>query len=227
MKKLFKCSMLLLTALLMLSLAACGGQAPAPEPAAMPTPLADYEALYALNPDFFGWIRLEGTRVDYPVMYSPDRPLQYLGHDFYGKFSYAGVPFVDGECDGGGRYLIVYGHHMKDGSMFSGLMAYEDRAFWEQHPTFRFDTRFERRIYAVVAAFRARVLTKEEKGFRYYSYAALDDEETFETYMSHVRAMAAYDTGVETAFGDEILALSTCAYHTEKGRFVVVAKRVN
>ena len=192
-----------------------------------PSPLADYEALYALNPDFFGWIRLEGTRVDYPVMYSPDRPLQYLGHDFYGKFSYAGVPFVDGECDGGGRYLIVYGHHMKDGSMFSGLMAYEDRAFWEQHPTFRFDTRFERRIYAVVAAFRARVLTKEEKGFRYYSYAALDDEETFETYMSHVRAMAAYDTGVETAFGDEILALSTCAYHTEKGRFVVVAKRVN
>ena len=199
---------------------------PALTPEPTPAPLADYEALHALNPDFFGWITVEGTRVDYPVMYSPDRPLQYLGHDFYGKFSYAGVPYLDAECDPEGKYYIVYGHHMKDGSIFSGLMAYEDPAFWAEHPTFRFDTRFERRTYAVVAAFRARVLTKEEKGFRYYSYSALDDEETFRTFFLNVRALAAYDTGVDAAFGDDILTLSTCAYHTEKGRFVVVAKRV-
>ena len=115
---------------------------------------------------------------------------------------------------------------MRDGSLFAGLMAYEAPAFWTEHPTFRFDTRFEHRTYAVVAAFRARVLTKEERGFRYYSYSALDDEKAFSTFMTNVRAMAAYDTGVEAAFGDEILTLCTCAYHTEKGRFVVVAKRV-
>lgn len=203
----------------------------APAPTETPAPAVsvryDYEALYALNPDFFGWITLAGTRVDYPVMFSPDRPRQYLSHDFYGKASHAGVPYLFSECDPAGKYLIVYGHHMKDGSMFAGLMAYEDRAFWQQHPTFRFDTRSEQRTYAVVAAFRARVLTVTEQGFRYYNYTALDDEETFRTYMSSVRAMAAYDTGVETAFGDEILTLSTCAYHTEKGRFVVVGKRID
>ena len=197
-------------------------------PTATPTlaPLADYEALYALNPDFFGWITVEGTRVDYPVMYSPDRPLQYLGHDFEGNFSYAGVPYLAPDCDPEGDYYLVYGHHMKNGTMFAGLMAYEDESFWKEHPTFRFDTRFERRTYAVVAAFRARVLQKDENGFRYYSYSALEDEETFRAFMTNVRAMAAYDTAVETTFGDEILTLSTCAYHTEKGRFVVVAKRV-
>lgn len=197
---------------------------PTPEPTA--APLADYEALYALNPDFFGWITVEGTRVDYPVMYSPTRPLQYLGHDFYGKVSYAGVPYLDAKCDPDGSYYIVYGHHMKDGSMFAGLMAYEDPAFWAEHPTFRFDTRFECRTYAVLAAFRTKVLTKEEKGFRYYSYSSLNDEETFHTFLSNVLALAAYDTDVDAAFGDDILTLSTCAYHTEKGRFVVVAKRV-
>lgn len=199
---------------------------PTPVPGASPTPLPEYAALYERNHDFFGWISVEGTNVDLPVMYAPDRPLQYLGHDFDGKFSYAGVPYVEPECDPKGRYLLVYGHHMRDGTVFAGLLNYEDPAFWAEHPTFRFDTRFEHRTYAVVVAFRARVLLQKEKGFRYYNYFALDDENTFREFMAGVRAMAAYDTGVETSFGDEILTLSTCAYHVDNGRFVVVAKRV-
>lgn len=191
-----------------------------------PAPLADYEELIARNPDFFGWIRMEGTRVDLPVMYSPQRPEQYLGHDFDGNFSYAGVPFLASECDPDGDYYLIHGHHMRDGSMFADLLKYEDPAFWRQYPTFRCDTRLERRTYAVVAAFRTRVLGKEEQGFRYYNYTALSDEKTFREFMDGVRAMAAYDTGVETAFGDQILTLSTCAYHAHLGRFVIVAKRV-
>lgn len=197
------------------------------EPTSTPAPLADYEALYERNPDFFGWISVEGTNVDYPVMYCPNDPLRYLGHDFDRKPSYAGVPYLDADCDPDGTYWLVYGHHMRNGTMFAGLMAYEDEAFRAEHPTFRFDTRFERRTYAVIAAFRARVLTEKETGFRYYSYTQLDDEKTFDTFMTNIRAAAAYDTGVQTAFGDEILTLSTCAYHTEKGRFVVVAKRID
>ena len=199
---------------------------PTPVPGASPTPLPEYAALYERNHDFFGWISVEGTNVDLPVMYAPDRPLQYLGHDFDGKFSYAGVPYVEPECDPKGRYLLVYGHHMRDGTVFAGLLNYEDPAFWAEHPTFRFDTRFEHRTYAVVVAFRARVLLQKEKGFRYYNYFALDDENTFREFMTGIRAMAAYDTGVETSLGDEILTLSTCAYHVDNGRFVVVAKRV-
>lgn len=203
-----------------------GPAVPAAAPGASPTPLPEYAALYERNHDFFGWISVEGTNVDLPVMYAPDRPLQYLGHDFDGRFSYAGVPFIEPECDPNGQYLLVYGHHMRDGTVFAGLLSYEDPDFWAEHPTFRFDTRFEHRTYAVVAAFRARVLLRKEKGFRYYNYTALDDEATFREFMTGIRAMAAYDTGVETSLGDEILTLSTCAYHVDNGRFVVVAKRV-
>lgn len=201
---------------------------PTPEPTPVATlgPLADYEALYVRNPDFFGWISVEGTNVDLPVMYNPKMPLQYLGHDFDGKLSYAGVPFLEPECDPDGNYYLIYGHHMRDGTVFAELLKYEDPDFWAQHPTFRCDTRFEHRTYAVIAAFRARVLTEDEPGFRYYNYSALSDEETFQEFITNVRAMAAYDTGVEAVFGDDILTLSTCAYHTRLGRFVIVAKRV-
>ena len=82
------------------------------------------------------------------------------------------------------------------------------------------------KTYEVIAAFRTRVLTQDEPGFRYYNYTDLSDEETFQEFITNVRAMAAYDTGVEAVFGDDILTLSTCAYHTRLGRFVIVAKRV-
>ncbi len=167
------------------------------------------------------------TVVDYPVMYSPQRPLQYLGHDFYGNFSYAGVPFLDADCDPNGNFYLVYGHQMRNGAMFGGLMAYKEKAFWEDHKTFHFDTLYEERVYAVVLAMRARVLNKNEKnGFRYYNYTSLDTEGEFEEYMQQARRLALYDTGVDTAYGDELLVLSTCDHYTENGRFVIIAKRV-
>ncbi len=199
----------------------------APTESTEPVPLQQYLPLYELNKDFFGWITIPGTNVDYPVMYSPDRPLQYLGHDFYGKFSYGGVPYLDPDCDPNGSYYLVYGHKMRDGSMFGSLLAYEDESFWETHREFSFDTLYEERTYEVVAAMRTRVLNKDElSGFRYYNYASLDSEEEFEEYMQQVRQLALYDTGIDTAFGDELLVLSTCYHYTKNGRFVIVARRV-
>ena len=192
-----------------------------------PVPLERYLPLYELNHDFFGWITIEDTRIDYPVMYNARNPLAYLGHDFYGQFSYAGVPFLDSDCDPNGDYYLVYGHRMNDGAMFSDLVKYEKSDFWETHPTFSFDTLYEERTYEVVMAIKARVLNRGEKnGFRYYNYTSLDTEEEFEEFMDQARELSCYDTGVEATYGDELLVLSTCYHYTTNGRFVLIAKRI-
>ena len=193
-----------------------------------PVPLERYLPLYELNHDFFGWITIEDTRIDYPVMYNARNPLAYLGHDFYGKISYAGVPFLDSDCDPNGDFYLVYGHRMNDGSMFADLVTYEDQSFWETHRTFFFDTLYEERTYEVVMAVKARVLNRDERnGFRYYNYTSLDTEAEFEEFMDQARELSLYDTGVEVSFGDELLVLSTCYHYTTNGRFVVIAKRMS
>ena len=192
-----------------------------------PVPLERYLPLYELNPDFFGWITIEDTRIDYPVMYNARNPLAYLGHDFYGQFSYAGVPFLDSDCDPNGDYYLVYGHRMNDGAMFSDLVKYEKSDFWETHPTFSFDTLYEERTYEVVLAIKARVLNRDERnGFRYYNYTSLDTEAEFDEFMDQARELSCYDTGVEATYGDELLVLSTCYHYTTNGRFVLIAKRI-
>lgn len=81
------------------------------------------------NPDFFGWISIEGTELNYPVMHTPKDEEYYLRRDFNGEDSQSGVPFLSASCyEGCGNYLI-YGHNMKNGSMFATLLAYADRDF--------------------------------------------------------------------------------------------------
>ena len=88
-----------------------------------PGALAAYAPLFARNPDLFGWIKIEGTKLNYPVMYTPDDPEYYLRRAFDGSRSMSGVPFLDGRCfEGCGNYLI-YGHHMKNGTMFTPITS--------------------------------------------------------------------------------------------------------
>lgn len=196
-------------------------------PAETRTPLEKYAPLIALNPDFFGWLSIEGTVINYPVMHTPDRPEYYLHRAFDGSYSNSGVPFVEEECPPDGNYFLIHGHHMKNKTMFGSLPLYAAFQYGKEHALIRFDTLYEQREYQLVAAFYSRACAEGEPGvFRYYAYADLTEEAVFEEYMAQVRAAALYDTGVDAAYGDELLVLSTCNYHTENGRFAVVAKRV-
>ena len=201
-----------------------------PAPASLPverTPLPQYVPLYEMNPDFFGWLSIEGTDIDYPVMYTPDRPDYYLERAFDGSFSYSGVPFIDEKCPADGNFYLIYGHHMQNKTMFGHIPKYADQSYYEEHPIIRFDTLYEQREYQVIAAFYSRVYGKNETDvFRYYEYTDLTDEAVFNKYIQQVQAAAIYDTGFGAEYGDELLALSTCNYHTADGRFVVIAKRV-
>lgn len=186
----------------------------------------EYNALHEKNPDFWGWIKIDGTVLSYPVMHTPENPEYYLRRDFEGAYSQRGVPFLDGRCyDGCGNY-IIYGHYMKDGTMFGSLQAYAKPAYCEEHPIITLNTANGCEVYAVMAAFYSQVYNQEDTGaFRYYQYADLSYEADFAAYVEQVKKAALYDTGVNAQYGEQLLTLSTCSYHTDDGRFVVVAKK--
>ncbi len=191
-----------------------------------PQKLPHISALYEQNSDTFGWIRIEDTKVDYPVMYTPDNEQYYLRKNFEKKYSQSGVPFLAaGSFENCGNYLI-YGHNMKNGSMFASILNYEKKSYWEEHKIIKLDTMYEQAEYEVIAAFRARIVPDGQDGFRYYLYTNLTEESKFNEYIAQVEQHAIFETGIEAEYGDQLLTLSTCAYHTTDGRFVVVAKRI-
>lgn len=189
--------------------------------------LAGLAALYEENPDLVGWLSIAGMKIDYPVMQCDDNEY-YLSHDFYGKEDKYGCLFVKdiADVDKPSDNFIIYGHNMKDGAMFGDLDLYKKEAFYKEHTTIRFDTLYEERTYEIVAVFLSRVYKVGEEGFRYYSFYEAESEEDFYYFYDNIKSAALYETGVTAEYGDTFLTLSTCAYHEEDGRLVVVAKLV-
>lgn len=197
----------------------------APTQATQPTILPQYAQLYQQNPDMVGWIKIEGTAIDYPVMHTPADPEKYLHVNFEGAYSYPGVPFVDAACTIDSDNLLIYGHNMPNGTMFRSLMQYQQKNFWQNHPTIVFNTLYEEQEYEVLAAFYDRVYYKTEDVFKFYQFIDPQTEEEFDEGIAQFKEKALYDTGVTAEYGDRLITLVTCAYHTDHGRFVVVARR--
>ena len=182
-----------------------------------------YSALFEQNPDFIGWISIDGTNVNYPVMQTPDNPDYYLKHSFEKSYSDYGVPYIDEACALGiSNNIVVYGHHMRNGSMFADVCKYTDKSFYEEHKTIKFDTLSTIGEYEVVAVFK---FDTNNETFKFNEYTTMDEAE-FNEFMENVHSRQLYDTGVDAEYGDELLTLSTCEYTYKNGRFVVVAKKV-
>lgn len=188
---------------------------------------AKWKELYAENSDLVGWLTIEGTKIDYPVMQCEDDEY-YLHHNFEKKEDKYGCLYVKqiADVETPGTNIIVYGHHMKDDSMFGELDEYASESFGREHGKILFETLAEEREYQVMAVFSTDISEREgEDGFRYYEFYQADTEQEFKDFYENVRMLSIYDTGVTAEFGDSFLTLSTCSSHTENGRFVVVAKR--
>ena len=185
--------------------------------------LPQYQVLWEQNPDLFGWVSIPDTAVDYPVMHTAQEETYYLHRAFDGSDAASGTPFLASACFAGCGNYIVYGHNMKDGSLFAMLLDYADPDFYEAHPQIRFDTLEEAGVYEVMAAFYTDMAAD---GFAYYTYTDLREEAVFGDYLAQVEEAALYPTGVTAEPGDQLLTLSTCSYHTADGRFVVVARRM-
>lgn len=182
-----------------------------------------YAIIADKNPDFAGWLKIEDTRIDYPVMHTPEDIQYYIRRDFYGKESVSGTLFIGNNCSTDSLSMIIYGHNMKNDTMFGSLDKYNEEAYWRQHPTIRFRTVDEEREYEIFAAFQTRLPYENEKGFRYYEYVGDLTAEQFKEFTEQISTTALYNTGIHPQYGDRILMLSTCSYHTKNGRFIVAA----
>ena len=192
-------------------------------PETEPEYLVRCRTLQEVNPEFFGWLQIEGMVVDYPVMHTPNDPEKYLHRDFYGEESYAGVPFIDYRCTEDSDNLLIYGHNMADGTMFHTLVDYQKKDHWEEHPVIRFDTVEGAREFEVVAAFYDRIYYTHETNFKFYNFIDAANETEYNSAVKQFKKKALYDTGVTPEYGQQLITLVTCTYQVENGRFVVVA----
>lgn len=190
-----------------------------------PVRVHNYEELYNMNPDFIGWLCIDGTKINYPVMHTPEDSQYYIYRDFCGKKTASGTPFMGGDCTVDSDSIIIHGHNMKNDTMFGSLDEYRSRDYWKEHPVIKFDTLEEDREYEIFSVFTTRLLYENETGFRYYGYVGDLSEEYFNEFVGQAIRASHYDTGIVPEYGDQILMLSTCSYHTENGRLVVAAYR--
>ena len=194
----------------------------------IPDILPEYEKIYSKNKKLIGWIKIDDTLIDYPVMQTVNNEY-YLDHNFNQEKDKNGCIFMDYQCDviKGCDNIILYGHHMKSGKMFGTLNKYSKQSYYEEHPTIKFDTIYEKGEYQIMYVFRSKVYSEEDVNFKYYQFINAGSEKEFNSYLNEMAALSLYDTGVTASYGDRLLTLSTCDYQENKGRFVVVAKRVS
>lgn len=188
--------------------------------------LDKFKVLYNKNSDFTGWLVIEGTDIDYPVMKCEEDDY-YLSHNFEKEKDKYGCLYVKSSADihTPGTNIIIYGHNMKDGSMFGTLDQYRSETFYREHASITFDTIYEERSYLVISAFETHLY--HDRSYPYYQFYQADTEEEFYDFYKNVKKMSFYDTGVTASYGDTFLTLSTCSNSGEDSRFVVVAKRVD
>ncbi len=135
------------------------------------TVLPEYETLYNKNKKLIGWLKIDDTNIDYPVMQTANNEY-YLDHNFNQEYDKNGSLFMDAACDVVHRNtnLIIYGHHMKSGKMFGNLNNYSSKDYCEKHSTIRFDTIYEKGLYQVMYVFRSRIYNEDEVVFKYYQF---------------------------------------------------------
>lgn len=189
--------------------------------------LPEFSELFLLNPDLVGWLAIPGTNVDYPVVQRKSETDYYLYRDYYGNSDTHGCIYAREECDvlAPSDNITLYGHRMKDHSMFGQLGGYEKKDFWQEHPYLYFDTLTQRHTYQVICVFVTSA--SEGKGYPYHLFVDAATPEVFDSFLTSCSAYRLYDTGLSAEYGDKLLTLSTCEYGQENGRLVVVAKRID
>ena len=186
----------------------------------------DLKSLKIKNGDTEGWIKIDGTRINYPVMKNGDF---YLHNNFYKKYSISGTPYLASYCNvNSSDNLIIYGHHMSNGSMFAGLDIYKTYNGYKNHKYIKFFTLIDGKTienqYEVVGAYK--VQPNIEVANILYGTTKFRNVEEFNKYKNVLKNKSLYDTGANLNYGDKFITLSTCEYSQKNGRLVVVGKLI-
>ncbi len=181
------------------------------------------EELYKINNDIVGWLKIDNTNINYPVMQTKDRPNYYLKRNFYKKYSSLGTPYIAENCSiETSDNLIIYGHHIKGKRVFGELENYKSKEYYNNHKDIKFYTMQEKAEYEIIAVFKTIAYT----GFRYYEFYNAKDEREFCTFVNKCKELSFYDTEKIAEYGDKLITLSTCEYSNPNGRLVVVARKI-
>lgn len=192
------------------------------------TVLKKYKELYKQNKDLAGWLSIEGTVINYPVMQTGKKNADfYLHHDFEKKESDHGTLFVDARNDYVIRdtNLIIYGHNMRDGTMFGGLKSFMDQEYFKNHQKLVFDTIYEKAEYRIVAVCLSKVNYQDDHTFRYYNFLNASNKEEFQAFLANIQQLTVFDQKIDISYGDELLTLSTCNSYVQDGRLFLIAKK--
>lgn len=188
----------------------------------------DFSGLWQINPDVVGWLSIEGTSLDYPVVQTTDNTF-YHRLNFEGESNLHGVPFVDCNVDlkEPSNNTIIYGHNIKnDDQMFNSLLKYWDPEYYKEHPIVEFHTVYGKRQYKIFAAFVANVNPSHGEVFQYHTFVDAVDLSDIQEYIYNVQVRNILNTGVDVLPSDKLLTLSTCTYEFDNARFVIVAREL-
>ena len=172
--------------------------------------------LFEQNPDCIGWIYIEGTTVDYPVMYTPDEPQKYLRKNFEGEYAMSGVPFLEGTRELSDDNIVIYGHNMLNGTMFSDITKYAEKTYFDEHRLIEFETAEGAKLYDIFA-----VVLLKDTDIWYYFDSAINDEHFYEM-VDEIIFRSLYETGIYPEYGKQILTLSTCYGENDEDRIIII-----
>lgn len=194
------------------------------------TILPEYASLYSQYPDFRGWLKIDGTNVDYPLMQRAGdvNNEYYLDKAYDGSNDSNGSLFIDYRSDivNPTDNTIIYGHNMNSGMMFGDLKNYLEEDYYNSHRTVKFDTLYEEREYEIVAVCLSKVQDAGANDFRYYNFIDARNQAEWTAFVDNVNALSVFSLDSGLKVGDEVLTLSTCNNYTDDGRLFLVAKRV-
>lgn len=179
------------------------------------------------NADIVGWLEIENTNINYPVLQGTDNSY-YMTHNYKKEKSKNGSIFLNADYNWNipSNNLLIYGHNLGNGMMFQELLKYEKESFYQEHPVIRFTTAEEDAEYEIISAFKSRVYYKSEKNvFRYYYFINSESEEEYNQFVKNAKNVSLYPIDETANYGDQLITLSTCSYYVEDGRFAVVGRR--
>ncbi len=194
----------------------------------------NWDKLLKINDEIVGWIEIDNTKVDYPVLWHKEdnRNYQYyLSHNYKEYYDSFGSIFIDYRCEKGtgSKNIVVHGHHIQDGSMFGDLMKYGgttgDLDFYKKSPTIEFDTPEAQGTYKIISVFKTNTLSSQGEFFN-YMIGDFQNEKDFMNYVYNVRVRSLFNCPVDVNEDDELLTLSTCSYEFTNFRTVIVARKV-
>lgn len=187
--------------------------------------LIELKKLHKSNEHIVGWIKLDDSKIDYPVLYSGDD--YYLNNNYKKEYSREGSIFIDKHNSLDDINLIIHGHNMSNGNMFHELINYKEKSYYEKHKIIDFYTLDEHKKYEVISVFLTKVYKKTDNVFKYYKFYGDVTLSDYNDYISNIKKLALYDIDATAKYPTKLISLSTCEYTNDNGRLVVVAKEVN